>query len=164
MWVAAHDGNEIDAIDRAEHRVTFRVPVPSPASVAIGFGSVWTVSEATDMLYRLDPLEGRPPLAIPLGHGSNPSDVDTGGRWVWVAEKGAQAVARIDPQTNERAGTVPLGTEPRAVTTGNDTVWVTNNRDASVSRIDPDGPKRIGSPTPVGELPTTSPSARAASG
>ena len=153
VWVAAHDGNEVDAIDRAEHRVTFRVAVPGPAAVALGFGSVWTVSQRTDTLYRLDPLEGRPPLAIPLGDGSNPSDVDTGGRWVWVAEKAGQAVSRIDPQTNELAGNVRLGTEPRAVTTGNDTVWVTNIRAASVSRIDPDGPRLLGSSTPVSELP-----------
>ena len=78
--------------------------------------------------------------------------------------EGRQAVVRIDPQTNRPASNVPLGTEPRAVTTGNDTVWVTNIRAASVSRIDPDGPKRSAARPPSASCPTTSPSARAASG
>ena len=138
---------------RAAASSTSRVDVPNPVAVAVGFDSVWAVSRDADALYRLDPLEGTEPLEIPLGDGADPSDVATGGRWVWVAEAGAEQVARIDPKTNELAGRVPLGTEPRAIATGDGFVWVTNIRAASVSRIDPDGPQRVGSSIAVDELP-----------
>ncbi|MFI5122357.1 MAG: protein kinase [Vicinamibacteria bacterium] len=152
-WVAARDGDEIDAIDQVTNSVAFEIPVPSPTSVAVGFGSVWAVSKATDALYRLDPVEGKEPLEIPLGDGADPSDVAVDNDWVWVADAGAQNVVRLDPETNALAGNVPLGTEPRAIATGEGSVWVTNIRSASVSRIDPDGPERVGSSIAVGELP-----------
>jgi streptogramin lyase len=152
-WVAARGGDVVDGIGQGSGELAYRVGVPSPVSVAVGFDSVWAVSRATDSLYRLDPLEGADPVAIPLGEGADPSDVTTGGRWVWVAEAGAQEVARIDPQTNAAAGTVPLGTEPRSIATGDGFVWVTNIRAASVSRIDPDVPQRVGTSIQVGELP-----------
>ncbi len=153
VWVAARGADSVDGVAQGSGDLDFSVAVPSPIAVAVGFDSVWTVSQRTDSLYRLDPLEGTEPLAIPLGDGADPSDVAAGGRWVWVAEAGAQEVARIDPRTNSLAGTVPLGTEPRSIATGDDAVWVTNIRAASVSRIDPDRPQRVGSSIPVDELP-----------
>ena len=153
VWVAARRGDEVDAIDRLTNSVAFEIALEKPVAVAVGFGSVWAVSREADALYRLDPLEGAEPLEIPLGDGSDPSDVAVDERWVWVAEAGAQAVVRIDPENNALAGNVPLGTEPRSVAAGGGTVWVTNIRAASVSRIDPDGPRRVGSSIPVGELP-----------
>ena len=154
VWVAARDGDEVDAIDLVTNQVAFEIPVPAPNAVAIGFGSVWAVSKAADALYRLDPLEGTEPLQIPLGDGADPTDVAVDEHWVWVAEAGAQSVVRVDPEANAVAGNVPLGTEPRALATGDGSVWVTNVRAASVSRIDPDGPERVGSSIAVGELPS----------
>ena len=97
VWVAAREGDEVDAIDRATDSVAFEIPVPSPTSVAVGFGSVWATSKTDDALYRLDPLEGVEPLAIPLGDGADPTDVAVDNRWVWVANAGAQDVVRVDP-------------------------------------------------------------------
>ena len=153
VWVAAREGGEVDGVGQGSGELDFTVDVPNPVAVAVGFDSVWAVSRDADALYRLDPLDGTQPLEIPLGDGADPSDVATGGRWVWVAEAGAEEVARIDPRTNELSGRVPMGTEPRAIATGNGFVWVTNIRAASVSRIDPDGPERVGSAIAVDELP-----------
>ena len=153
VWVAAREGGEVDGVGQGSGELDFTVDVPNPVAVAVGFDSVWAVSRDADALYRLDPLDGTQPLEIPLGDGADPSDVAAGGRWVWVAEAGAEEVARIDPRTNELAGRVPMGTEPRAIATGNGFVWVTNIRAASVSRIDPDGPERVGSAIAVDELP-----------
>ena len=153
VWVAAREGGGVDGVGQGSGKLDFTVDVPNPVAVAVGFDSVWAVSRDADALYRLDPLDGTQPLEIPLGDGADPSDVATGGRWVWVAEAGAEEVARIDPRTNELAGRVPMGTEPRAIATGNGFVWVTNIRAASVSRIDPDGPERVGSAIAVDELP-----------
>ena len=154
VWVAAREGDEIDAIDLVTNTTAFEIPIPAPSSVAVGFGSVWAVSRAADALYRLDPVEGTEPLEIPLGEGADPSDVAVDNDWVWVANAGAQNVVRIDPDSNALAGNVPLGTEPRSLATGDGTVWVTNIRAGSVSRIDPGGPERIGSSIRVGELPS----------
>jgi DNA-binding beta-propeller fold protein YncE len=153
VWVAARDAGEVDAVDQVSNDIAFRIPVPAPSAIAVGFGSVWAVSKASDTLYRLDPLEGRRPLEIPLGHGADPSDVAVDSDWVWVANAGTQSVVRISPDTDTAVGNVPLGTEPRAIATGEGSVWVTNVRSASVSRIDPSVPERQGSSIPVGELP-----------
>lgn len=153
IWVAAREGDEVDAIDKRTREVELEVELPSPSSVAVGFDSVWATSKETDALYRLDPLEGVGPVKIPLGAAADPADVAVDGDWVWVANAGAENVVRIDPVANAPAGDVPLGTEPRAITTGEGSVWVTNIAAGSVTRIDPEGVDRVGSSIPVGELP-----------
>src|SRR6185503_12393617 len=95
VWVAARGSGEVDGIGQGNGELDFRVDVPHPVAIAVGFDSVWAVSRDTDSLYRLDPLEGAKPLQIPLGDGADPRDVATGGRWVWVTEGGRQEVARL---------------------------------------------------------------------
>jgi DNA-binding beta-propeller fold protein YncE len=153
IWVAAREGDEVDAIDKATGEPEYEIEIPSPSSVAVGFDSAWAISKVTDALYRLDPVEGTEPIEIPLGAGADPSDVAVDNDWVWVADAGTQEVVRIDPSANSLAGNVQMGTEPRSIATGDGLVWVTNIRAGSVSRIDAQGPERIGSSIPVGELP-----------
>src|SRR5262249_53487286 len=53
-----------------------RPPIPvdgTPASVVVGFESVWVVDRAGNSLLRLDPGQGTAPIRIPVGAG--PSDV-----------------------------------------------------------------------------------------
>ena len=154
VWVAARDGDEVDAIDQVTNQVAFEIPVPGPASVAIGFGSVWAVSKATDTLYRLDPLEGTAPLQIPLGDGADPTDVAPTGAGSGSPRPGLRPSCRVDPETNAVAGQRPARHRTAGACDGRRIVWVTNVRAASVSRIDPDGPERVGSSIAVGELPS----------
>ena len=94
---------QVDGVAQGSGDLDFRVEVPSPIAVAVGFDSVWAVSQRTDSLYRLDPLEGTEPVVIPLGDGADPSDVAAGGRWVWVAEAGRPG-GRADRPADQRPG------------------------------------------------------------
>ena len=70
---------------------------------------------------------GRRPVGIAFGEGA-----------VWVADKGADAVTRIDPLTDSTK-TIPVGAGagPTAVAAGGGLVWVANTAAGTVSRIDP---------------------------
>ncbi len=152
VWIAAHDANEVLTIDRLRSVPDINLDVPSPKSVAVGFGSVWVLSGADDLLYRLDPKENSE-LTIDLGEGASPSDVAVDDQSVWVANAGRNEVVRVDPIKNEMNGDVTLGTEPRAIATGDGSVWVTNIDNATVNEIDPDGPQRVGNEIPVDAAP-----------
>lgn len=152
VWIAEHDANRVVAINRVSNAVELNIEVPSPKSVAVGFGSVWVVSGSEDAIYRLDPAEDSQ-RAIPVGEGAKPADVAVDDQWVWVANAGRNEVVRIDPDTDAVDADVPLGTEPRAIATGDGSVWVSLIDRAAINRIDPDEPGRIGGEITVGELP-----------
>ena len=63
--------------------------------------------------------------------GSVPSDIAVGAGAVWVTDLVGNAVFRIDPATNQVAGSVALGTPsaamPMAVAASGDAVWVATN-------------------------------------
>ena len=44
---------------------------------------------------------------------------------VWIANRFAQSVSRIDPKTNTIVATIELGRERRGIAVGDDSVWVT---------------------------------------
>jgi DNA-binding beta-propeller fold protein YncE len=56
---------------------------------------------------------------------------------VWVALRGASAVARLDPRTGALVRLIHVGSGPSDVVTDAHGVWVTNQLDATVSLIDP---------------------------
>ena len=63
------------------------------------------------------------------------------------------AVAEIDPHSNEVVGQVPVGARPESIAYGSGSLWVANLDDQSVSRIDP-ATRAVKRSVPVEETPT----------
>mgnify|MGYP000371383462 CR=1 FL=1 len=154
VWVAEPDAGRVEGIDTTTDQV---VPppadVPDPGTVAVGFGSIWAVSPGEDALYRLDPAEGLPPKAIPVG--DRPSDVAIDENGVWVSNELSADVMRIDPASDEVTATEEMGTGagPRSIAVGGGSVWVANIDAQNVIEIDSDSGKRTGSAMAMGSRP-----------
>ena len=157
VWVAAREGEQVNGIDLATSTVDEPpISVPDPVAVAVGHGSIWSISDADDTLYRLDPAEGVEPLPIPLPSDGAPSDIAVDEEWVWVTDESAGTVSRFDPAAPSAAPEVEeLVPGLRALAAGLGSVWVVNVEQATVSRIDPANGRRDGSPI---ELPDGRPS------
>jgi len=85
-------------------------------------------------------------VAIPvfaLGQGGSGSGVTVG----------PNAVAVIDPDSNQVTGEIPVGARPGSISFGSGLLWVANRDDQNVSRVDPDT-RRVTKDFPVGDTPT----------
>ena len=80
-----------------------------------------------------------PDAVIPVALGSGSIESDDG---VWVPNRAAGSVLRIDAKDNQTGAPVTLGTEPCAsLTVAFDSVWVPLCGDGTIARLDPKGPK-----------------------
>lgn len=79
-----------------------------------------------------------PPLVrAPIAVGGGPAGVAVGEGMVWVANRDAGTVTRVDPRTNRVAGRpVRVGSGPFALAIGRGAVWVAAG-DGTLTRIDP---------------------------
>jgi YVTN family beta-propeller protein len=119
--------------DRAERPIRITSLPEGGASVALGGGSLW-VAPSFGFLTRLDPTTGKVQKPrIDTGH--SPSTVASDGRTVWVADKGAAVVSRIDPRDGVPQP-IPVAGGPTDIALGAGSAWVTLALDDSVARID----------------------------
>ena len=75
-----------------------------------------------------------PPSAVP--EPSATPEPPTAGT-LWVADRNAGRVARIDASTGTVLADILVGPFPNSIAVGDEAVWVGNEGDGSVSRIDP---------------------------
>jgi YVTN family beta-propeller protein len=118
-------------------------------SLALDGRSLW-VAPLFGRLTRVDPATGavRAP-AFDTGH--SPSSVASDGRTVWVADKGAATVSRIDPRTGI-SQPIPVVGGPADIALGAGGAWVTLALGDAVARIDP-STGTVRSTTGVGRRP-----------
>jgi YVTN family beta-propeller protein len=109
------------------------LPDESGASIALGRGSLW-VAPSVGLLTRLDPATGRV-VGPRIDAGHSPSTVASDGRMVWVADRFAAVVTRIDPRTGVPQP-IPVAGGPADIALGAGAAWVTLALDDSVTRID----------------------------
>jgi virginiamycin B lyase len=110
-------------------------PVGSwPVDLAYGFGSVWVVAVGDESLSSLDLQTGQFKRAIALGGGPIALAVDDD--WVWVAQRHAHTIVRIEPLFDVQLAPIPLSGAPVDIAAGAGALWVAIEDDA-VLRIDP---------------------------
>jgi YVTN family beta-propeller protein len=149
VWVANHDGVTISRIAPTTYQVIANIAVPQePHRVAFGEGAVWVGNWHDKSVSRIDPqtnqVVGEP---IPIGFHAGNIAAGYGNVWVTSDYRGVQAfpepypenvvLVRIDPQTNQVVGTIPLGGHPVDVEITEDAVWVSIQSPDRVVRIDP---------------------------
>jgi streptogramin lyase len=132
--------NSVAALDAKTGNVVADVPIGgSPASIAVGAGSVWVADADHSTITRIDPKTKE---VLPIGGlGSQVSDVAFGFGSLWVAGGNDGTLARIDPRHNgirqvdvgDASGVVPGPVF--AVRAGPRAVWVTRGNE--IVRVDP---------------------------
>lgn len=121
-WVGLAGSNALLRIDAGTGR-TRTIPVGRfLGDLAVGFGSVWTVSADRGTVWRIDAVSEE--VEEIIGVGSVPFGVATGAGSVWVTNNGSGTVSRIDPGTDEVEATIETGFFPKWLAVGGGYVWV----------------------------------------
>jgi ABC-type transport system substrate-binding protein/DNA-binding SARP family transcriptional activator len=133
----AEQSNRLLGISARSGKVVDTVELPgAPASVSVGFGSVWVAEPTGQRIARVDPTSGSVVDRIPVS--GQPGSLTTGGRAVWVASTLGGRITRVDPRTGEVAQTIRLGgADATAVAFGEGAVWVADSTDQALIEIDP---------------------------
>ena len=107
---------------------------PGSGGFAIGEGAVWSASDATSTLTRIDPRRNAVVKQITVDAAG---EVAVGDGSIWLTHPEANTVSRIDPTTYKVRATIRVGKRPLGLAVTADAVWVANADIPSVSRIDP---------------------------
>ena len=124
---------------------------PPLASVAFGAGVLWFLCENGE-LGRVDPGSTKArSIGLEAGLLTSASsvlasypDIAYGLESLWIVNRAANAIVRIDPVTNQNLGDLSTGRAPRAIAIGPRTLWIANFDDDTVTRITI--PERSGAP------------------
>jgi DNA-binding beta-propeller fold protein YncE len=105
--------------------------------IGIGFGSVWSASQFTDQVLRIDPRTNRVVARVPTAH-EVPYTFAASPSGMWVTTD-AGTTDRIDPTTNRVVARVPTGdgSAPGDPDTVAGRVWVPDGPSGAMSVIDP---------------------------
>ena len=150
LWVANADDNTVLRVDPRTFEVVKTIGGlgSEVTDLAVGFGSVWVAGGNDGTLTRIDPRLNAPERVMYLGRSGEivPQPVffvSVGAGSVWVTR--GNRVLRIDPRTNEVAGSAPAPAAPLAgLGSGAGSAWVVVGTehvlriDASSTRITAD--------------------------
>ena len=119
------------------------------ASIALGGRTLW-VAPSFGRLTGLDPATGGPSgRRIDVGH--SPTTMAADGRAVWLADRSAEVVTRIDARSGV-PHPIQVAGGPADIALGANAVWVSAELDDGIVRIDP-ATGSVRSTTPVGRRP-----------
>jgi YVTN family beta-propeller protein len=112
---------------------TIAVP-PGGGAFAVGEGAVWSMSDSTSTLLRIDPTRNAVVARIHVAPGEQ---AVAGEGAVWLTHPRENTVSRIDPKTITVSATIPVPDQPSGVAVTPGAVWVADSGGPSLTRIDP---------------------------
>jgi YVTN family beta-propeller protein len=134
LTLAVPDRDGVAVIDASDFSLSAGVQVgPSPAHVAVGFGSLWATSVDGATVSRID-LRTRVQQAIAVGDG--PDAVAAGAGGVWVVNGIGGTVSWVSPRTNAVVYRIHVN-GPTGVCVAAGRVWVASSYDRALVRFDP---------------------------
>ncbi len=95
VWVSA--AGTIDRIDPRTDRVVAEVHLPSPSTLAVGYGSLWVGDFNGKAIVRVDPSTNRPVARIPIE--ASPVTLVPADHFLWVLDSEG-SVEKVDPDTS----------------------------------------------------------------
>ena len=139
IWVANSGDDNLSLIDIDSARVvkTGVSGGDGPDGLLVDGDSLWVVSSADRTLLHLDARTGLAVSgdAIPVDAGAGDLILTQGS--LWVANKSALSVTRVDPRSGRVLATIPVGDGPSSLAATRDAIWTSNEYAGTVSRIDP---------------------------
>jgi hypothetical protein len=142
VWTAAGRGIvQIDPVTGAQGASTELLGIC--VAFDVGYDALWTASCDKPVLWRIDPTDGAVLATVPLPVAGvqDEGSVAAGEGGVWVVSRTHELV-KVDPATNEVAGTWPLPAGAAAVRAGHGSLWVTVSRTDQLLMIDPADPTK----------------------
>lgn len=117
-------------------------------AIAVGAGATWVSDTGNNVVAKI--VDGAVVDRIATGDG--PGALAVGHEAVWVAERFAGKVARIDPSSDRVITEIGVGAAPSALAVIGDSVWVANSGDGTLSQIDA-RTNRVAVPLRIGNSP-----------
>jgi DNA-binding beta-propeller fold protein YncE len=102
-------------------------------SIAVGFGSVWTVDVFGSTITPYDPTSLEPVTTFDVPDGIDALVV--GEEKLWALSRTLGSLAEIDPVTGPTGRGVQVGETPTAIAAGFGAIWVAD-RDGTIRRVD----------------------------
>ena len=119
----------------ADARVIATIVVPpGGGAFTVGQGAVWSMSDPTSTLLRIDPARNAVVARIHVAPGEQ---AVAGEGAVWLTHPRENTVSRIDPKTNTVSATIHVPDSPSGVAVTPGAVWVADSGGPSLTRIDP---------------------------
>jgi YVTN family beta-propeller protein len=118
-----------------------------PVGLAVGAGSVWSLSADAGQLVRID--AGSAEASDPTDAGSTPLRATYAAGAVWVTSFGDGTVLRIDPDNGTVLDSIKVGAGPEGITAAFGSIWVVAQDEGRLLRIDP-SPARVAQRIPIG--------------
>jgi DNA-binding beta-propeller fold protein YncE len=128
----------VQRIDPLTNRVAATVRTgPVPSFIAAGEGAVWTLNWGDGSMTKVNSVDNRPEVTIPLGMEGGGGDIATGGGRVWI--RGTKVLlASLDPSTNSVTAVYGPPAGSGAVRVADDLVWVTAHDTNTIWVLQPD--------------------------
>jgi YVTN family beta-propeller protein len=122
----------------------------NPDTAVVADGTLWVTETDDDAVRFISPGGDTDTARV----GRAPEGLAVGKRHVWVADRLADTVTRVD-RDNPRAParTIRVGGSPVGVTLARGAVWVTNSKDGTVLRLDEATGEPLGPAVRVGKQP-----------
>ena len=131
VWVTDADSPTLLRVD-ARYGSVEKIPLPPESGgaggVSVGAGSVW-VAQGGSRVLRIEPRTGRVVRRFDVPHAS---DVVLGDGKAWLVSGGTGVVRRVDPATNQIAGSVRVHPEICCVAVGGGFVWIATRDNRTV--------------------------------
>jgi DNA-binding beta-propeller fold protein YncE len=123
-WVTNSSDASVSRIDLGDGSVE-QIPVGlAPGPLAIAFGSIWIIAGgANNTVWRLNPDTRLADAVVKVG--KTPDNIEAGAHGLWVAQRDAGMIVRIDPHTDTVVKRVQLGFKPLGMSMGAGALWVT---------------------------------------
>ena len=144
IWVANEQDRTLTRVDKASDHLTVVGGLAGATQLARDErGNVYVSSFDHPYVWRVDPE--RVQVVQRFRVRSRAVDLAVGGGFLWVLDRFADAVVRIDLGGRRPSVTVPVGSEPIDAAFGYGALWVANLGDASVSvlRLGLDRPETV---------------------
>jgi DNA-binding SARP family transcriptional activator/ABC-type branched-subunit amino acid transport system substrate-binding protein/streptogramin lyase len=120
LWLV-QQGAQVMRLDPRTDRIDLTFRLAAGPGIDYGFGSAWVADPVQGLVWRIS--GGTPPLARSIAVASGSSAVAVSAHSVWATSVLADAVTRIDPQTNRADATIPL-TAPQDLAAAASGMWV----------------------------------------
>jgi DNA-binding SARP family transcriptional activator/DNA-binding beta-propeller fold protein YncE len=151
LWVVSERERTVSRIDLHTHAVT-TIGRPHPVAFIAhdDRGNIYTSGWDFPLVSQINPRTVQPVRSFTV---RNPVGLTAGGGSLWVVDRFANAVTRIDLAQRRVAETIRTGANPLAITFGYGALWVANGDSGTVSVIRPGAAKPIqitGIPSPDG--------------
>ena len=136
VFVADAFAGTLTTIDTRTNAVTDTRSIRGRA-IAVGFGSLWLSDHVAVAVTVVNPHTLAVDAQIPLPPGSDPGDIVATADAIWVADRAANLLHRIDPTSRSVVGAVALCCRPTAMAWALGSIWVTSAERDRVLRVDP---------------------------